>query len=852
METVKLRKYQARLIESYNPAENTLLDQPTGSGKTLAIVTIVGRLLSDETRLFRNILIAAPQEQIEESFVHRSYKSVSFPDGQVVLTPDSLFQAARRHSNRSIRGIKSYLEQPQPFALVTTHSALSQFHHLPDDCSAMLLVLDEAHHGPAKRLGEFIRKWLERNGRLLLATATPYRSDGKEVLPPKITVLRRTLASHMLEHYAPSHLETSIVTIPKQGTKLTTAQFLGDEAPDLAYVKTIVAEFIQTWERDGRPKTIVRVPPIRGGANHLIKSLTNAFLKAGARVLNATGTESDDKNRVLESLRSERNLTHENSEIDVIIGIQRVVEGTDWPHCSTVYCLGLPGSIPTVVQLMGRATRKKPKSYPERHRDKTTIRFLTPVGDRSVFTKLSREQSRHTLLLCAFLADPEFGMGFLSDSLNPSRNEGAETLEDHSADNPVKRSNAVLAVTQTVQHLKSLGREPLVGEVMDLIRRRHPQLDESLVSEAIVRVLAERKNSSVSERTVRCRIKAQLRIRPEGSKAFKEVLKGVMKEFRDETLVSCPLLERTSRQAHELSGKAIEEWMGRMKDKSIDLNRIIECMTMYIIKNSKIPTLKSGPVDGLPGWTWLHIDKGLREGYYGLTRGSSIARLAVLHFGYRHVGNLPPLTIDLIIQKLHEFYRKHGRYPTQADGAVEGMEHETWKQWDVALRNGLRGLPKGSSLAKLRKSHFGDRNRSDLSPLTEEFIVECMKVYEKRHMRLPSMDSGAVEGMPGEIWKNWDFALRNGYRGLPGGSSLAKLKNKHFPPTRLTEAFIVHHMQIYKKKHGKLPTSNSGSVEAVPGATWQNWDIALRRGSFGLSGGSSLADLKRRYFRDRS
>lgn len=94
-----------------------------------------------------------------------------------------------------------------------------------------------------------------------MATATPYRADGQEVLPPGIKVLHRTLVRHMLEHDAPSHFETSIVTIPKRGAKLTTAQFLGDETPDLDYVKTIVANFVQTWEEDGRPKTIVRVPP---------------------------------------------------------------------------------------------------------------------------------------------------------------------------------------------------------------------------------------------------------------------------------------------------------------------------------------------------------------------------------------------------------------------------------------------------------------------------------------------------------------------------------------------------------------------------------------------------------------
>ena len=34
-----------------------------------------------------------------------------------------------------------------------------------------------------------------------------------------------------------------------------------------------------------------------------------------------------------------------------MIGIQRVLEGTDWP----VYCVSMPGSLNTVVQSLGRA-----------------------------------------------------------------------------------------------------------------------------------------------------------------------------------------------------------------------------------------------------------------------------------------------------------------------------------------------------------------------------------------------------------------------------------------------------------------------------------------------------------------
>lgn len=53
-----------------------------------------------------------------------------------------------------------------------------------------------------------------------------------------------------------------------------------------------------------------------------------------------------------------------------MMGIQRVLEGTDWPVCSAVHCVGMPGSLNTVVQFLGRAMRLKGEDYPADQRDR--------------------------------------------------------------------------------------------------------------------------------------------------------------------------------------------------------------------------------------------------------------------------------------------------------------------------------------------------------------------------------------------------------------------------------------------------------------------------------------------------
>ncbi len=81
-----LRPYQARLITDVCRSNgHVLVEQPTGSGKTMQVVTLVAMQLG---RRFTHAVIAAPQQQIEEGFVHLDYQLVGFPACLGVATPD--------------------------------------------------------------------------------------------------------------------------------------------------------------------------------------------------------------------------------------------------------------------------------------------------------------------------------------------------------------------------------------------------------------------------------------------------------------------------------------------------------------------------------------------------------------------------------------------------------------------------------------------------------------------------------------------------------------------------------------------------------------------------------------------
>lgn len=162
-------------------------------------------------------------------------------------------------------------------------------------------------------------------------------------------------------------------------------------------------------------------------------------------------------------------------------------------------------------------------------------------------------------------------------------------------------------------------------------------------------------------------------------------------------------------------------------------------------------------------------------GLRGLPGGSGLAQLMET-LGYVNHKNKPGLTPEYILGRAQERIKANGRWPGQRSGAVEGgYPGDTWRGYDQALKVGLRGLPGGSSLAQLMET-IGYINHLSKPDLTPEFILERSREYREANNKWPSLYSGHVEGgHAGDTWKGYDRALMVGCRGLPGGSSLAKL-----------------------------------------------------------------------------
>lgn len=196
-------------------------------------------------------------------------------------------------------------------------------------------------------------------------------------------------------------------------------------------------------------------------------------------------------------------------------------------------------------------------------------------------------------------------------------------------------------------------------------------------------------------------------------------------------------------------------------------------------RTGRWPGTRSGPVAEAPGEDWRRVDDDLRKGHRGLAGGSSLARLLAERRGARNPVRPPPLTARRVLAWADAHRRRSGAWPTQNSGPVSGAAGESWKALDAALRQGLRGLPAGSSLARLLAERRGGRNPAGAPRLTIRAVLGRADAHFARTGCWPSRGSGAVAGAPGESWGAVDAALRQGVRGLHGGYTLARFLDRH-------------------------------------------------------------------------
>jgi hypothetical protein len=289
----------------------------------------------------------------------------------------------------------------------------------PQFAAGMLLVGDEDHHMRASNvIGQIKRLWIAASGDYLGMTATPFDED--DGAPPGC-LIRRTLPEQMAFGYAPRHITHQIVRVAGGGSSDDDDLWVAADPNQLARA------IVEHMRRDAPSKAVVRIKNRGNRAAHtgLLAQLATAISATGRRVfVGASHADAEIIRRinapVLHALgigdggtlndvcEHERGVRHiDESVVDVIIGMQSVVEGFDWPLCSHVYNDGFPRKIVTAVQILGRATRPKLDpagrplyaGYPDAWANTAKLVLLTADDPR-----IEEAQSNSALHICAYLA----------------------------------------------------------------------------------------------------------------------------------------------------------------------------------------------------------------------------------------------------------------------------------------------------------------------------------------------------------------------------------------------------------------------------------------------------------------
>ena len=134
----------------------------------------------------------------------------------------------------------------------------------------------------------------------------------------------------------------------------------------------------------------------------------------------------------------------------------------------------------------------------------------------------------------------------------------------------------------------------------------------------------------------------------------------------------------------------------------------------------------------------------------------------------------PPLSIPQILAWAVAHHERTGRWPGSQGDLVYETPALTWRAVNLALRSGTRGLPGGTTLARLLAERLEIRNSASRPRLTAPQILAWADAHYRRAGKWPNENSGRVYDAPFETWSGINADLHLGCRGLAGGTTLAR------------------------------------------------------------------------------
>ena len=297
----------------------------------------------------------------------------------------------------------------------------------------------------------------------------------------------------------------------------------------------------------------------------------------------------------------------------------------------------------------------------------------------------------------------------------------------------------------------------------------------------------------------------------------------------------------------ESNTKSARETSSLTRPEPVTIAKILELADACYKKYKIWPKKRSGVISSENNLTWNTINNQLLK-----TEVGSLANLLFLERDVHHHLKRNKLTIYQIIEWAKDHFKKTNEWPTYKSGAVLADYSEKWGAINSALQGGHRGLETNETLEALLWREKGVVGTLAGKKLSNKKILDLTKQhFEKTGLYPTSNSDWILEGK--DSWSTISVALNRGFRGLPGGSSLAKLLHAHNLKANLgarkypSKEEIVEAAKEYKTqdKNSKLPTSKSGPFPNPNylDLTWGAINSAIAKGSIEYTKAKTLTDL---------
>ena len=385
----ELRDWQKRAFNKLSGKQYGLIKAITGAGKTVAIAKIAHHWYNNVAKPNAKIIVTVPSKGIGSNFENIQIESEGI---KFVPNPENVLTLEQDDYGSKTDNIISFLESKtnkfQDSILICCHASyMKAVQKRPDLFVNCFVVIDEFHHSNAS--GEDVANELgkcmfvichEKSNSVLMATATPFRTDGQNLFPDfirdQVEIFSYNISeylkdckhlkfmkfhAHCFEHvngYAESLTEllskgigNSIVFLPH--IKLAQRRL---------EVSTVLASALGVPLRDANGQ-INQLDDLKNPTegdyrrisdNEVVWEYKNQ--KTGRKLVII---DLDDDNTIREKrmiwLKNNKNVDPNTDHL--IITLQVFVEGGDFPALSRVINLGIDNSLLRMIQKWGRAAR---------------------------------------------------------------------------------------------------------------------------------------------------------------------------------------------------------------------------------------------------------------------------------------------------------------------------------------------------------------------------------------------------------------------------------------------------------------------------------------------------------------